>query len=135
MTLLFDTTNPEAVWFALIDKGELVSESSWTTNRDLSERLVPEMNAFLKKRKMNIKDLDKLAVVRGPGHFSCLRTGVATANALAYGLRIPVTGVDAHEKTDFKRIDAAKGQKTILPFYGKEPNISKPKKPKLSKIK
>lgn len=135
MTLLLDTTNQQSVWFALLKKGELVSENTWTTNRDLSERLIFELQSFLKSHRLKLADLRKIAVVIGPGQFSSVRTGVATANALAFGLSLKVVGVKQGEKTNFKKIERLSGEKTVQPFYDRQPNISKPKKVKLQKIK
>lgn len=134
MILLLDTTRAQTVWFALIDKGELFSETTWATNRDLSERLLPELQKFLKRRKLSLDKLEKIAVVVGPGQFSSVRTGVAMANALAFGLNLPVVGLRGERKTEFSDIARDKGLPMVLPYYDREPNISKPKRLKLHKI-
>ena len=80
-------------------------------------------------------------VVQGPGQFSALRIGIATANALAYGWRIPVVGIElkkSWEKLELKeqmeKVWAAGRKqmtntnfqmtKIVEPVYGSEPNIS-----------
>lgn len=83
----------------------------------ISENLLPEIAKFLQKHKVELKDLTKILVNPGPGGFSSTRTGVATANALAYALGIPVA-----------QWPSRKVKETVLPKYDKEPNITKPRK-------
>ncbi len=59
--------------------------------------LAPAIASILQKHKKTTRDLAAVAVTIGPGSFTGLRVGVATAKVLAYGLGIPVVGVDTLE--------------------------------------
>ena len=59
-----------------------------------SELLLDEIRQMLEQQRITVNDLEGIMVVNGPGDFSGLRIGVATANALAYGLGIRVVGVE-----------------------------------------
>lgn len=124
MLLFIDTTNPQTVGLALVIKNSAVEHHFASEN--LSERLILEIRKFCKKEKIQLSQLTKLAVATGPGHFSKIRTAVATANALAYGLGIPVIGIRSGQKLVWPKILGQKGQLMVRPFYGKQPNITKP---------
>ena len=44
--------------------------------------------------KIGFKDIDLISVTRGPGLVGALLVGLSTAKALAYGLNIPIIGVN-----------------------------------------
>ena len=58
-----------------------------------SSRLIPVIDAVLRKAKVRPGDLDGLALSIGPGSFTGLRIGVTTVKGLAFALRIPVVAV------------------------------------------
>ncbi len=57
-----------------------------------SERLLPEIDALLKKNKLKISSLDAVMVCEGPGSFTGIRVGIATVKGLALGCNIKVLG-------------------------------------------
>ena len=62
-----------------------------------SETLVPHIGQVLKMAGAERADLDGIAVSIGPGSFTGLRIGLATAKAMAYALRIPIAGIPTLE--------------------------------------
>lgn len=59
-----------------------------------SEGLVPQLETLLSMARIDRSELELIAVSRGPGSFTGLRIGMATAEALAYSLEIPLRAVD-----------------------------------------
>lgn len=59
-----------------------------------SEGLVPQLETLLKLARVKKEELDLIAVSRGPGSFTGLRIGMATAEAMAYALDKPLVAVD-----------------------------------------
>jgi tRNA threonylcarbamoyladenosine biosynthesis protein TsaB len=58
-----------------------------------AERLMPMIEATLKRSGIALGDMDRLAVSLGPGSFTGVRIGVAAARALALATGKPAVGV------------------------------------------
>ncbi|MEJ0021613.1 MAG: tRNA (adenosine(37)-N6)-threonylcarbamoyltransferase complex dimerization subunit type 1 TsaB [Candidatus Doudnabacteria bacterium] len=127
MLLFIDTTDQDSAKLTLISNSKTI-DHIFKVSHNLSEVLIGQIQTFLKKQKIKFADLDKIAVVTGPGHFSKIRTAVAAANALAYGLGIPVVSISAGLKIDWQQLAKQKGKRMTQPQYGREPNITLPKK-------
>ncbi len=69
-----------------------VVESLSQQNEYGSQVLLPLISILLDRKKMTFKDLEGVEVETGPGSFTGLRVGVSVANALGFGLGIPVNG-------------------------------------------
>lgn len=62
-----------------------------------SASLLPAISTLLKANQLSIKDLDIIAVSQGPGSFTGIRVGLATAAALALGSKKKCCGVSLLE--------------------------------------
>ncbi|MBI1742810.1 tRNA (adenosine(37)-N6)-threonylcarbamoyltransferase complex dimerization subunit type 1 TsaB [Candidatus Acetothermia bacterium] len=75
-------------------RGEkLLGEVSFSARMGQAERLVPAIDSLLKLHRVAQKELQLIAVATGPGSFTGLRIGMATAKGLAQALKIPLVGV------------------------------------------
>ena len=63
-------------------------------SREHLRMLLPSIRSALKTAGMSWKDLDGIAVTRGPGLVGALLVGISMAKALAYGLDLPLVGVN-----------------------------------------
>ena len=72
-------------------------EVSVNLRRKHVESLTPAVESALAQCGATVHDLDLLVVDRGPGGFTGLRIGVATANALSFACGTPVVGVTSLE--------------------------------------
>ena len=102
MTILgFDTSTAASSAAVLADDGEVV-EILPPTGR-LGERpahareLLPAVDDVMGRAGVSFGDLDAIAVGVGPGTFTGLRIGVATARALAKANELPVRAVSSLE--------------------------------------
>jgi len=59
-----------------------------------AKTLAPAIDQLLKRQSLTPKELDGIAVVQGPGSFTGLRVGIATAKLMAYALEIPIVAVN-----------------------------------------
>lgn len=88
----------------------------------------------LRLEKKTIGEVTGLMVVRGPGPFSAVRTGLIIANTISQLNRLPVLGlVRAHELLTqdlATRVgQLGKAQSPIIkPWYGRAPNITRAEK-------
>ena len=89
-TLLIDTTKKDAIKIVLRKNDSIVSEKSISARRKQAEILLIEINKMLRKQDIDKKSLTEIEVANTGGSFTSLRIGVITANALGYGLCIPV---------------------------------------------
>lgn len=55
--------------------------------------LLPLLEKTVRDAGWSMHDLTQIACVTGPGGFTSIRTGVSLANALAWGLAVPVSGL------------------------------------------
>ncbi len=78
---------------ALMDEERLIAEYTLNLKETHTSRLMPAIDKVLKDASLTIQDLDGIAVSLGPGSFTGLRIGIATAKGLAQGLNIPVVGI------------------------------------------
>ena len=69
-----------------------------------AKTLAPTIQRLLKDLSIELTSLDAIALVTGPGSFTGLRVGVATAKAMAYALQIPVVEVDTLDAIAFQNV-------------------------------
>ena len=78
---------------ALLQDETLLAEMTLNIKKTHSERLMPLLDQMLTESGIEREAIDAIAVAVGPGSFTGLRIGVATARGLAQGLGIPAVPV------------------------------------------
>jgi len=78
---------------ALATADTLLAEMTLQTKKTHSELLMPHIDKILSMAQVSKADLKAVAVSVGPGSFTGLRIGLATAKTLAYALKVPLIGV------------------------------------------
>lgn len=113
----------------LIAQGKIIQRTEWTAGRQLSNSLLSKITESLQKAKAIWSDIDGVIVFEGPGSFTGLRISVTVANTIAYanGCRIVGSGGDDWITNGLEQLKSAKPGNIIVPHYGAEPNITKPK--------
>lgn len=82
---------------ALLRGNEVLTEKAGKENSSQSAQLLSDIREILQNNDLNLNQINLLAVAVGPGSFTGLRIGLATAKALAMALKIPIAGISTLE--------------------------------------
>ena len=99
--LLAIETATDVVGCAVADSNGVLAACSVVKGRQHGELLASQVQAALNQSGLQPSQLDCLAVDVGPGLYTGLRVGLATASALAYAWQIPVLGLTSSEVLAF----------------------------------
>ena len=97
MTILVLDTSGPVCGVAVLEGEKVLSEYTAQNRNTHSANLMPMAEAALEAAGKTIGEMDAVAAVTGPGSFTGVRIGVATAKGLAQGAGIPCIPVDALE--------------------------------------
>ena len=97
MKILGIDTSSNASSVAVIEDNKLICEYTVNTKTTHSQKLMPMIENMLSMSEVNIKDIDAIAICIGPGSFTGLRIGMATAKAIAHVNNLPIIGVNSLE--------------------------------------
>lgn len=82
---------------ALMKNGVLLGEYTLNNKKTHSQTLLPMVDALLTIADVDISEVDAIAVSAGPGSFTGLRIGSATAKGLAQAINKPIVSVSTIE--------------------------------------
>ena len=97
MKILGIDTSSMAASVAVIEDNKLICEYTINTKKTHSQKLMPMIENMLGLSDLKVREIDAIAVCEGPGSFTGLRIGMATAKAIAHVNDIPVIGVNSLE--------------------------------------
>jgi len=103
-------TSGEYCSVGLVQGERVLGEISESAPQKHSDQLIPFIDKILKDSHLKIQDVDGIAVSLGPGSFTGLRVGVATAKALAQGLEIPIVGVRTLDMIALNAVEYCSGR-------------------------
>lgn len=82
---------------ALLEDDQILGELTLDTPGSFLAHLLPALDALLAQTKLGLDEVGAICVSQGPGNFTGLRLGLATAQGLALSLEIPVAPVPTLE--------------------------------------
>lgn len=128
MILAVDTSTPTCrVWLV---NGPDRKFYSWEAGRGLADGLIGYLRSILQENDARWPDITGVVAYQGPGSFTGLRIGLTVLNTIADDSSIPIVGTTGDDwLTDgLGRIERGDNDGLVMPLYGREPNITKPRK-------
>ncbi len=89
---------------AVLEGERVLAERRWRIETTASRELLAGIEAVLDEAGVARDAIEAIAVNIGPGAYTGLRTGVATAQGLALGLGVPLAGVGRLEADAFPHL-------------------------------
>jgi len=102
--LIIDATKGE-VFFSVITESQTYT-TTYINSRENFDKFIDLLLIFLKKYKMELKDIEKIFVNQGPGKLSSIRTSISIAKAISLSINIDLFGFNSKdfERGDYKKI-------------------------------
>lgn len=97
---------------AVMDDDNLIGEFSLALDMSHSEALVPMIKSLLDNLNLKVEDMDGFAVSIGPGSFTGLRIGLATAKAFSHVTNKPIIAVSSLQALALNVV----GQEIVVPM-------------------
>ncbi len=128
MILLLDTSTPLCK-LTLVDGSE-TTQHDWQADRQLANGLLRFLSDKLALQDSSLQQVSAIGVFQGPGSFTGLRIGITVLNTIADTNGIPIVGVqgDNWQQLALEWLNAGENDRIVLPFYGREANITTPRK-------
>jgi len=111
MKILAFDTSAKVGSVAIMDDEEVVAVREYSSPSGHAEILISEITAVLKRGKCRLCDVEGIAVSVGPGSFTGLRIGLATAKGIAISIGVPIVGISSLQALAFM----CRSHNTIVP--------------------
>lgn len=127
--LTIRTDKPEAE-IGLYEDDKKLAYEKWQAHRQLAETINRKIQELLSSQGLALEEVSGLVVYRGPGSFTGLRIGLSVANALAYGLNIPIIAAEREDwqQRGIAELETDHNDKLVMPFYDSAAHVTQPKK-------
>ena len=133
---------------ALLDlsTGQEKSELVLSADKESSVTLLPGLKILLESNGLTGKDITAVAVALGPGSFTGIRIGIATAEGLALPSRLPVFGISTldglvenlraagHQGEALCLIDAQRGECFVGQYFIEKADFREVMPPRILKV-
>ena len=133
MRCLFIDTSSFFINIAITYNNTIIYHKYTKVERDMSSLIIPIIKEGFDSVSFDIKNLDKIFIVNGPGSFTGVRVGVTVAKTIAWSLNIPlipisslevIASTNSDKKYHVGLIDARRGN-VFAGVYDKELNVIK----------
>ena len=84
---------------AIVEDDNMLAEYTVNFKKTHSQTLLPMLDEVMRMLGMELQEIDAIAVSGGPGSFTGLRIGAATAKGLGFALQKPLIHVPTLDAT------------------------------------
>ena len=95
MIVLAIDTSTDAVSVAVSNSKQLLASAHVASDRRHAELLVPMIKNICEQADISMREIDVVGVDVGPGLFTGMRVGIATAKTISQALDVPIIGVSS----------------------------------------
>ena len=95
MKILSIDTSSNLCSVALLENNEIIEELVIDNDKTHSQNLMPLIQQLFLKTNIGLPQIDLIACNKGPGSFTGIRIGIATAKAIAEVANIPTIGISS----------------------------------------
>lgn len=92
---------------AVVENDNMLAEYTVNYKKTHSQTLLPMLDEIAKMIELDLKTIDAVAVAAGPGSFTGLRIGSATAKGLGLALHKPLVEIPTLEGLAYNQIGRA----------------------------
>lgn len=82
---------------AIVEEQQMIAEYTINHKKTHSQTLLPMLDEIVKMTQIDLNSIDAIAVAGGPGSFTGLRIGSATAKGLGFALNKPLIHIPTVE--------------------------------------
>ncbi len=110
--------------------GDTSFTDEWEAGHDLARDMLAYLRDQLHAHGKKFHDVTGIGVFKGPGSFTGLRIGLAVLNTLAESEQIPIVGAVGNdwEQDCLHRLRQGENDTIVLPEYGGDAHVTKPRK-------
>ncbi|WP_226035515.1 tRNA (adenosine(37)-N6)-threonylcarbamoyltransferase complex dimerization subunit type 1 TsaB [Aquibacillus saliphilus] len=114
MNILSIDTSNQTMGIAIVKNGQIAGEYITNVKKNHSVRLMPAIDQLMRETATVPEDLNKIVVAKGPGSFTGVRIGLATAKTMAWALDIPIVSISSLEAVAYQ---GSFFNQLICPFF------------------
>ena len=104
MKVLSIDTSSKIASIAIIEDGHVLDEMHVLSEEEHSQTLMPMIEKMFNDNNMDLDEIDLIGCSRGPGSFTGIRIGIATAKAFSDAKNIPLIGIDSLEALAYSAV-------------------------------
>ncbi|MDX2133514.1 MAG: tRNA (adenosine(37)-N6)-threonylcarbamoyltransferase complex dimerization subunit type 1 TsaB [Saprospiraceae bacterium] len=114
--LLLIETATEVCSVAIASEGKVIAQAENLTANRHTTVLADQIQQCCRAAKLALNQMDAVAISRGPGSYTSLRVGAATAKGICYALAIPLIAVDTLQALAIAAADGIPPGCGVLPM-------------------
>ncbi|MCK5759973.1 MAG: tRNA (adenosine(37)-N6)-threonylcarbamoyltransferase complex dimerization subunit type 1 TsaB [Candidatus Delongbacteria bacterium] len=125
MLILAVDTSTEYCSVALLKDEELLQEINDKTPYSHNKKLFKNIDSILKSNKVEIKDINLLAIGSGPGSFTGLRVGMSAMKGISLATKIKLLPVRSIDAVGLAGLEQFQSNKITVLLDGKQKDMFK----------